>query len=251
MYSNKMSNETFLLFSIFSMLLFSLAESFKNSDLNTTNSTLRNNVIIINGKKITQINKSLFNGYNISNLQRVNLANNKIKLIDNETFISFKKLEILELNMNQIKRLQINWTKGLENLKTLDLNTNKLDTLPQNIFKDLLRLEKLNLSNNNFHFTDTTNSPFLNLKKLKYLDLSNSNFLDSIGPNSFKDLNNLEIVWLVKSNIKSLSINAFKIPFCSSSTTTNKTVEIRMFNNPIVQTSRSNFKNNTCFIFLI
>jgi len=236
------------------MLLFGLIESFKNSDLNnSTNSTLNNNVIIFNGKNITQINKSLFNGYNISNLQRVNLANNKIKIIDNGTFINFKKLEILELNMNQIKRLQIDWTKGLDNLKTLNLNSNKLDTLPQNIFKDLLRLEKLNLSNNNFHFTDTTNSPFLNLKKLKYLDLSNSDFLDSIGPNSFKDLNNLEIIWLVKSNIKSLSINAFKTPFCSSSsatTTTNKTVEIKMFNNPIVQTSRSNFKNNTCFIFL-
>ena len=125
-----------------------------------------------------------------------------IKLIKSNEFSEFKSLQKLYLNKNEIYRLQKDWSNGLSQLKSLDLSNNRLYSLPNGIFIGLKNLQDLSISYNKFHFTEKANTPFLGLIGLKNLDLTGNNFVNSIGPNSFKSLNNLQTLWLINSNIK-------------------------------------------------
>ncbi len=176
------------------------------------------------------------------------LSNNYIKSISANQFVKFKNLNTIIFYNNMIRKLDRGWTNGLGNLQVIDLNNNQLSSLSNDVLNGLNSLMSLSLCYNNFRFTDKTNSPFSSLKKLQNLDLTGNNLASTIGPNSFKGLNNLKTLWLRNSNIKSLSIDAFNVPFCSPRPS--KTV-IRIANNPIVQTNRSIFKNTRCYSFIL
>ena len=173
-----------------------------------------------------------------------------ITKIKANTFNGFDSLQTIILYKNQISRLENGWTNGLKQLRSLDLNNNKLSTLPNGIFKGLDNLQSLSVCYNQFKFTDKANTPFTGLNKLTNLDLTGNIFLNSIGSDSFKGLTGLQTLWLRNSNIKALSINAFKLPFCSA-TPASGPVVIRIANNPIVKTAAGLFKNTTCYSFIL
>ena len=176
------------------------------------------------------------------------LSNNNIKSISANQLRKLRNLNTAIFYNNRIKRLEKGWTNGLRKLETLDLNDNQLSTLSNDVFDGLQNLVSLSLCYNKFRFTDKLNAPFSSLKRLQNLDLTGNNLASTIGPNSFKDLNNLKLLWLRDSNIKSLNIDAFKLPFCSPKPS--KT-EIRIANNPIVQTNRSILRDTKCYSFIL
>jgi Leucine-rich repeat (LRR) protein len=185
----------------------------------------------------------------ISQITTLNLSQNLIKSIKANEFFEFRNLQKLILFKNEITRLQKDWSKGLSQLKLLDLSNNRLSSLPNEIFKGLNSLQDLRISNNKFHFTDKANTPFLGLNQLKNLELAENNFLNSIGPNSFKNLKSLQNLWLINSNITVLSIEAFKVPFCSLDPSS--PVIIKIADNPIVNTATGILKNTTCYSFIL
>ncbi|XP_040214567.1 leucine-rich repeat-containing protein 19 [Rana temporaria] len=81
------------------------------------------------------------------NLTELNLSNNIIKSLPNDTFSGLTKLEVLILKDNLIIAVEEFSLKGLESLKILDLSDNQIIELPTNILP-FKQLEKLNLENN-------------------------------------------------------------------------------------------------------
>lgn len=110
------------------------------------------------------------------NLGELNLSNNKIREIKNDTF------------------------ENLNGLNGLDLSFNQLITLPKNVFKPLVNLFSLNLQGNKIQMIDP--DLFFHIKYLSTLDISYNN-LTIILPKSFR--NNLNLTFLNVSDNRNLS----------------------------------------------
>lgn len=191
---------------------------------------------------------SLFTGYILSEIRILYFEFNKLTGLNKNQFAEFTNLESLWLFGNEISYLENGWTVGLSNLRELDLNNNKLSVLKESDFIGLDNLVALHLCDNNFKFIDANNSPFANLLNLRVLDLTGNNLQNSIGPNSFKNLNQLEELWLRACNIEeTIDLDSFRNPFCSSQ---KSSTLIWIGLNPVVYSDQSyKFTNNSCFSF--
>ncbi|MBN3303465.1 SLIT and NTRK-like protein 6 [Amia ocellicauda] len=134
--------------------------------------------LVLTGNMIQRLIKHEFAEY--GSLELLNLANNQIEYIDDETFLSLGHLKKLYLNGNKLDRLSPQIFVGLHNLeylyleynvikdilsgtfntmpnlKLLSLNNNLLQTLPPMIFRNV-PLSKLNLRNNLFMHLPVSN----------------------------------------------------------------------------------------------
>ncbi|XP_061653992.1 LOW QUALITY PROTEIN: SLIT and NTRK-like protein 6 [Phyllopteryx taeniolatus] len=126
-------------------------------------------------------------------LELLNLANNRIDYIDNETFLSLSSLKKLHLNGNRIEKLHSTMFVGLHNLEYLYLEYNLIKDIAPGTFNPLPTLNLLSLNNNLLSSLPAQifrNAPLtkLNLRKNLFMHLPVSNVLDQ--------LDSLELIYL-------------------------------------------------------
>lgn len=184
-----------------------------------------------------------------SSIESLDLSNNQISQIDDETFVHLKELRYLNLNKNQIKHislfaftadshklveldlshnmitdssLEFLLFSSLVNLKRLNMNYNRLTSLSSHFLYNLYSLEYLSLKFNNLKTFDIFYLANKNNEFLKQIDLSfnlNLKFIQqkySDQSDEFKDSsstnvipNNVEILDLAGIDLSHLNMNKF------------------------------------------
>jgi Leucine-rich repeat (LRR) protein len=172
-------------------------------------------------------------------LKHLNLSHNKLDLESEFNNVSFFKgkslLETLDLSFNEIKYLDSNRTfQYLNSLKYLNLSNNRLNSLDAFIFGFLYNLSDLHLASNNLTFLN--GRCFFNLRNLKKLILKN-NQLNSIDFSQLNknDLYNLEYLELEENKITHINETHFQFYFYLSS--------LNLNSNPIESIHKNTFKS--------
>ncbi|XP_025066423.1 toll-like receptor 5 isoform X1 [Alligator sinensis] len=84
----------------------------------------------------------------LTDLEWLNLYNNKINQIQKGAFFGLGKLNFLNLSYNLLGELYDFTFGGLHNVAIIDLQKNHIGAIRENSFKDLLRLKMVNLRDN-------------------------------------------------------------------------------------------------------
>lgn len=140
-------------------------------------------------------------------------------------------------------KLRVGEVLGLSHLLQLEMNSNYLTSVNNNDFFNLQNLKYLGIYNNRFQFTSSEIIPFSTLTSLEDLDLTLSNFMNSIGKNSFKNLNSLKYIRTGLSNIQYLDFQVLNSTFC----TINRIINIFMDGNHSLK--YDNFIETKCLKF--
>ena len=179
-------------------LLTSVPDFIKNCHSITTIDLSNNKIIDIANGSFTDL----------ANLEQVNLSQNKLERLENNSFSSVNttsNIQMINLSKNKLSTIDQAAFKGLDNLTVLSLNENLLDDL-NGILSHLATLEWLNVSSNKVEWFDLAFLPnsmtvldlssnmiadlsnFYNLQnfRLRVLDASN-NLIGRIGPECFPD----------------------------------------------------------------
>lgn len=124
-----------------------------------------------------------------SNLENLNISNNKITEISNECLYNMDALKNVNLASNMIS--QVGWSTflSMDRLEWLNLGNNSITILEERTFSSLMQLKYLNLSHNNIEYIGSL--LFAQLFAIQTLDLS-SNRLKLIGEYSFSQMSLLE-----------------------------------------------------------
>ncbi|XP_043929171.1 relaxin receptor 2 [Protopterus annectens] len=125
----------------------------------------------------------------------IDLEGNKIKYINDSTFMGCSSLTVLSLRRNHITYLSEKAFSPLESLGELDLSFNRLHELPRYIFMDLPFLKMLNLSYNPIKRIHV--NQFESLKELQSLVLEPIEIMD-IQIRMFQPLVNLSHIYFKK-----------------------------------------------------
>lgn len=163
-------------------------------------------------------------------LERLDLSNNRIKVIDDLTTTSmpslkylnlskniiikidysllkcFNKLEILDLSFNELNELNFQVLNNqMDDLKEIILSNNRLPNLDKLDFKSMIYVKKLDLS-----FNRIKNINFIkgNLKYLEYLDLK-SNEIRKLDPLLHSKLGNLVYLNVSENFLKHVNRKMF------------------------------------------
>ncbi len=124
----------------------------------------------------------------LSNLERLYLANNELSSLSGDTFGGFSNLELLDLSSNELSSLSGDTFGGFSNLELLDLSSNELSSLPEDTFDGFSNLELLLLGHNDL--TELSADLLEDLTNLVHLELQN-NQLTALPDGLFKGLSNL------------------------------------------------------------
>ncbi|KAB7493595.1 Leucine-rich repeat transmembrane neuronal protein 2 [Armadillidium nasatum] len=143
---------------------------------------------------------------NLTNLQILNLSQNKLRNVSEETFVGLYNLLYLDLSENSLDFSENNDTEIEFPIPKLYKETNmikrKSSSLPLTVFKDIYRLRSLNLKSNEIHFLFP--EIFENFTQLKEIDLS-ENRIRSWDIPIFNKSDQLQIVLLRNNDIQYLS----------------------------------------------
>ncbi|KAM9333493.1 uncharacterized protein KZ484_018504 [Pholidichthys leucotaenia] len=163
------------------------------------------------------------------NVKELDLANNRITKIDNDSFIALRSLRILslsrnnltsvptairnlsilaelDLSTNKINKLRCDDFAGLTGLRKLSLYQNSIPYLEECVFKDLVQLQVLKLQNS--QISQLTGAFRRYLPNLRQLHL-NGNKLTHIKQGEFKGLQSLQNLSLVENQIQTLEDKSF------------------------------------------
>ncbi|KAM6361871.1 toll-like receptor 3 [Alca torda] len=159
--------------------------------------------------KLSYIGKSTFQGLQGTNLTILNLSQNYLSLIEDDSFqwlSSLQYLNLMHTNIHVSSRLFY----GLSSLKHLNLISSVTGKIEDFSFHWLHDLEYLIMDNNNF--PGITANTFTGLNNLKYLSLSNCIInLQRITNTTFSSLANssLQVLNLTKTRISTIGSGAF------------------------------------------
>ncbi|KAK6644341.1 hypothetical protein RUM43_000608 [Polyplax serrata] len=104
------------------------------------------------------------------NVKVLNLVNNTLTFLPQDTFHPYRSLEILNLSNNLIKFIENETFNPLINLIRLDLHKNRLFALHENMFRNLTKLLYLDVSQNSI--AELPPSTFQYLSSLNILNLA-------------------------------------------------------------------------------
>ncbi|NXP90042.1 TLR3 protein, partial [Passerina amoena] len=159
--------------------------------------------------KLSYIGKSTFQGLQGTNLTILNLSQNSLSVVENDSFQWLSSLQYLNLKINNI-HVTSRLFYGLSNLKYLNLVNSLAGKIEDFSFHWLYHLEYLIMDNNNF--PGITANMFTGLNNLKYLSLWNCNInLQRITNKTFSSLANssLQVLNLTKTRISTIENGAF------------------------------------------
>jgi Leucine-rich repeat (LRR) protein len=140
---------------------------------------------------------------NLSPVLAIDLSKNRLKIINNATFVRVSQLESLDLSDNHISYLETAAFEGLEWLKTLNLGKNLLATIYFDIFTPCIRLRYLDFRTN--FLSKLENHQNLTLPVLT-LYLSFNELEDA---SALSHLPHLKSLWLGNNRNLSLQQNIF------------------------------------------
>lgn len=96
-----------------------------------------------------------FNVISASRLVLIDLSNNVIDFIEDNSFSTFDKIYSITLNNNKISKIGRSMFANPSNfLKILDVSNNKLQTIPNDMFTNMPVLKEVLLDNNNIKILD-------------------------------------------------------------------------------------------------
>ncbi|PKU39646.1 toll-like receptor 3 [Limosa lapponica baueri] len=159
--------------------------------------------------KLSSIGKSTFQGLQGTNLTILNLSQNSLSLIEDDSFQWLSNLQYLNLKNTNI-HLSSRLFYGLSSLKHLILINSVTGKIEDFSFRWLCELEYLIMDNSNF--PGITANTFTGLNNLKYLSLCNCNInLQRITNKTFSSLANssLQVLNLTKTRISTIGSGAF------------------------------------------
>ncbi|XP_067993027.1 toll-like receptor 3 [Melanerpes formicivorus] len=159
--------------------------------------------------KLSFIGYSTFQGLQGTNLTVLNLSQNALSVVEDDSFQWLSSLQYLNLKGNNI-HLSSRLFYGLSNLKHLNLINSLSGKIEDSSFHWLHNLEYLIMDNNNF--PGITANMFTGLNNLKYLSLCNCNInLQKITNKTFSSLANssLQVLNLTRTRISTLESGAF------------------------------------------
>jgi hypothetical protein len=140
------------------------------------------------------------------NLQRLEMYQQKVEVINPGTFMNASRLEHLELSLNLFQKLGAKTFVGAENLKAIYFDAGKISDLNKDAFSGLQSLEFLYLFFNNLKFIHP--DTFKDLKQLKKLGLD-GNQLEFLPKNLFAHNPNLDTIFLNENRLNALANNMF------------------------------------------
>lgn len=154
--------------------------------------------INLKGNELISLTANVFNG--AVNLERIDLSQNMISIVQPETFMNLVSLRDLNLSYNQLhnnsfNRNGIDWIDGIESLKSLDLSNNQIfyyDVMPYQAFSGLVNLETLVLKSN---MITIDYGAFASNRMLKTLDFS-YNSMTYFDLNFILSIDSLENLYL-------------------------------------------------------
>ncbi|XP_057335576.1 toll-like receptor Tollo [Microplitis mediator] len=166
------------------------------------------------------------------NLESLDLSDNDMSVLPDNSFVALKKLKALMLQDNKIRHVGDHALAGLGQLMKLNISSNRLVALPPELFSDtadllelvlsnnslsviapglldnLTKLKNLDLSSNELTSHWVNRDTFTRLRELLFLDLS-FNALTKIDSSVFKGLVSLQILKLEHNNIDILVDGCF------------------------------------------
>ncbi|XP_042326556.1 toll-like receptor 3 isoform X2 [Sceloporus undulatus] len=157
--------------------------------------------------QLSQISSSTFNGMHNTNLTILDLSNNGLSVIENDSLVYLSNLEDLNLMNNNITRLFSHSLNGLSNVNYLNLGYSDIRKI-DSAFQWLKHLKDLIMDGNKF--LEITPNTFKGLDNLKNLSLSQCSII-SITSTTFSSLANssLQFLNLTKTGISSIKPRAF------------------------------------------
>ncbi|NWU92270.1 TLR3 protein, partial [Upupa epops] len=159
--------------------------------------------------KLSYIGKTTFQGLQGTNLTVLNLSENLLSVIEDDSFQWLSSLQYLNLNHNNF-HVSARLFYGLSSLRYLNLMNSLSGKVEDLSFQWLHQLEYLLMDNNNI--PKITANMFTGLHNLKYLSLCNCNInLQRISNKTFSSLANssLQVLNLTKTKISTMESEAF------------------------------------------
>jgi Leucine-rich repeat (LRR) protein len=169
------------------------------------NYTYRGN-IEVNNQEIEVIHENTLNGF--INLKKISFSQNLIKEINPNLFNRLVNLEKISFRMNKIEVINEYTFNGLTNLKEIDFSSNQIKKMHPNMFKGLVKLENIDFSFNKIEaIHENTFNDLTNLRNINF----QSNKIKEIHPNLFNGLINLEYIDFTENNIEIIHENIYLI----------------------------------------
>ncbi|XP_055389879.1 leucine-rich repeat-containing protein 24-like [Condylostylus longicornis] len=151
--------------------------------------------IYLKKSNIQYIHREAFKDLKI--LVEVDLSDNKIEMLEKETFTGNDRLRILYLSGNPIKKLVAYQFPILPQLRTLDLNDCLINQIDPLSFANLKLLESLYLKNNLLE--NLSERVFKHMNNLKTLTLDENPWQCNCNLRNFRN-------WYIRSNLNSISL---------------------------------------------
>ncbi|XP_039294491.1 LOW QUALITY PROTEIN: leucine-rich repeat-containing protein 24 [Nilaparvata lugens] len=148
--------------------------------------------IFLKNAGVIELHRDAFRDLKI--LVEVDLSDNLIKTVHQDTFSGNDRLRVLYLNGNPISELRVNQFPVLPHLRTLDLSHCALKLIHREAFVHLAALETLTLNDNRLQLVSET--VFLPTGRLKTLKLDGNPWKCSCELRGFRN-------WLLESNLYS------------------------------------------------
>lgn len=150
-------------------------------------------VLVLNDNHIPYLNREEFSGLGLLNLQRIYLKKSEVQYIHKESFRNLKILVEIDLSDNKLEMLDKDTFMGNDRLRILYLNGNPLKRLAAYQFPILPHLRTLDMHDCLISYIDPMSLANLNL--LEFLNLKN-NLLESLSEYVFQHMTNLKTLSL-------------------------------------------------------
>lgn len=161
--------------------------------------------INLQGNRLTIFNGNVLSSFP-SGLRYLQLSNNLLRELPNDTFRTQTDMEVVWLSYNQLKHVPANIFNDLLNLEKLYLDHNHIASIEGNAFRSLANLVYLNLEHNQLHHL--TNNIFAGLDNLQELIVNNCEII-GIEPNVLITLGSLQLLDLSNNPIYSITKHLF------------------------------------------
>ncbi|XP_051967223.1 prolargin-like [Xyrauchen texanus] len=161
----------------------------------------RTHYLYLQNNFIDQVSADSFN--NCTELQWINLGNNRIRSVEKQVFEKLPNLLYLYMERNQLKEVPNDLPVALEQLR---LSHNQISKIPSGAFNKMEHLVLLDLHHNRISDSGLSKNIFKDLKNLVQLNLAH-NILRKMPTNIPKSIFQL---FLDRNNIEEIPNNYFK-----------------------------------------